>query len=786
MSKRVSITRGVSAVALCAWVSAAGAQQGNPFEADPAAIRAGRTLFASRCAICHDADAKGAQGPDLTVLWMAGKSDAQVFESVRRGVENTVMPPSAASDEEIWAIVAYLRSIGTVPPFTSDRGDAAQGREIFASTCASCHRAEGGGGALGPDLSRIALIRSREALVSAIREPSAAIDPAYRTVTLVAHDGERIEGIAKGEDAFSIQIIDNENRLQGYLKADLADVVAESESLMPAYGQREISKRELDDLLAFLGTLREAGAAGAGADGALVGAAGVTDADLRAGLADATRWLTFSGDYSGQRHSPLRQITPENVHRLRPIWISQSGTYARGRGFETTPLIFDGVLYVTGPNNFAWALDARTGRRFWEYRRELPNDLTYGATAPVNRGFGILGDRLFMVTLDAHLLALDRRTGAVLWDVALADYHVGYSATHAPLVVGGKVIVGISGGEYATRGFLGAYDPDDGTRLWRFNTIPEPGEPGSETWPSTEVMARGGGGTWMTGSYDPELDLVYWGTGNPNPDFYGADRAGDNLFTASIVAIEVQTGKLRWHYQFTPHDTHDWDSNHVPVLAELTIAGEARRVVMVANRNGFFYVLDRTNGELLLARPFTDTTWAREIGHDGRPIVLDADGSRGCLPDVWGGTNFMPPSFDPTLRLFFVTARETCASFHPEPPELVAGQASLGGVAWADRRFRPYGALRAIDVTTGERRWEFRHATPTMAGVMSTASGLVFAGDNAGNFIAFDSRTGKNLWHYATGASIWGAAAMTHMLDGRQHVLIPSGSALIAFALGDE
>ena len=269
---------------------------------------------------------------------------------------------------------------------------------------------------------------------------------------------------------------------------------------------------------------------------------GVTYEDILQGLEDPSRWLTFSGDYSGQRHSPLTQITPENVHRLSPQWTFQTGNLTRGRGFETTPLVLDGVLYVTGSNNYAWALDARTGRRFWQYRRNLPNDLTYGASAPVNRGFGMLGDRLFMVTLDAHLLALDRKTGGVLWEIELADYRVGYAATLAPLVIDGKVIVGISGGEYPTRGFLDAYDPETGERIWRFNTIPGPGEPGSETWPpDAENLARGGGGTWMTGSYDPDLDLLYWGTGNPNPDYYDETREGANLYTNSIVALEANT-----------------------------------------------------------------------------------------------------------------------------------------------------------------------------------------------------------------------------------------------------
>jgi alcohol dehydrogenase (cytochrome c) len=312
--------------------------------------------------------------------------------------------------------------------------------------------------------------------------------------------------------------------------------------------------------------------------------------------------------------------------------------------------------------------------------------------------------------------------------------------------------------------------------------VPGPGEPGSETWPTDESAARGGGGTWMTGSYDPELGLLYWGTGNPNPDFNGVDRAGDNLYTASLLAIEADTGKLRWHYQFTPHDTHDWDSNHVPVLATLPWDGADRRVVMVANRNGFFYVIDRVTGELLLGKPFTATTWAREIGADGRPIVLNADGSGGCLPDTYGATNFNPPSYDPRLKLFFVSARETCAMFSSLPPVFTPGQVSVAGVVWADRD-RAFGAVRAIDVSTGALKWEFRVPQPNFSGVMTTASGLVFTGDLEGNFIALDSASGKELWHYQTGASIWGAAAMTYMQDGRQQVLIPSGSVLFSFAL---
>jgi alcohol dehydrogenase (cytochrome c) len=504
--------------------------------------------------------------------------------------------------------------------------------------------------------------------------------------------------------------------------------------------------------------------------------------DILNGFNDQERWLTYSGDYSSQRHSPITQINTENVKQLRPVWTFQTGTTTRGRGFETTPLVDDGVLYVTGSNNYAWAIDARTGRTFWQYRRNLPDDLTYGASAPVNRGFGMLGNRLFMVTLDAHLLAFDRRSGDILWDVELADYRIGYAATLAPLVIDGKVIVGISGGEYATRGFIDAYDPQTGEQIWRWNSIPGPGEPGSETWPDDpQILAAGGGGTWMNGSYDAELDLIYWGVGNPNPDYYGDSRPGDNLYSNSVVALDAETGNLRWHYQFTPHDLNDWDANQIPVLADFEWEGQMRKLVMLANRNGFFYVMDRVTGELLLGKPFTATTWAREIGADGRPIILN-DGSFGCVPDPWGGTNFMPPSFYPDLGLFFVTARETCATFVPEKPDLVPGQASFGGSVFIDST-QGSGALRALDVATGELAWEFTYPSPTFGGVMTTASGLVFAGDHEGNFMAFDARSGENLWHYQTGSRIWGAAAMTYMLDGRQQVLIPSGTTLTAFAL---
>ena len=522
----------------------------------------------------------------------------------------------------------------------------------------------------------------------------------------------------------------------------------------------------------------------------------VTSQDLLDGLKNPTRWLTFSGDYTGQRHSPLKLLTPQNVAGLVPQWVFQTDVPGLpGRGLENTPLAVDGILYVTGNNNQAWAIDGRTGRPIWGYRRQLPANFSASVCCgPVNRGFAILGDWLYMGTLDAHLVALDRKAGGVMWDAAVGDLKNANAITAAPLIVKNKVIIGVAGGDFSSRGYIDAYDAKTGVRAWRFNTIPSPGEPGSNSWPSAEAAARGGGAVWVTGSYDPALNLVFYGTGNPNPDYYGDDRSGDNLYTCSLLALDADTGKLRWHYQFTPHDIHDWDSAHVPVQADLTIGGQPRKVIMVANRNGFFYTLDRESGKLLVAKPFIDgSNWAKEIGSDGRPVVLDNIGSpTHCLPDNHGGTNFQPPAFDPNLGLFFVTAHETCAVWEGKKPVEPIGlgvRVPSGGRILVEGHDQ-FSALRAIDPITGKRRWEHRYrAYPSTVsldltgGLMSTASGLLFTGDNDGYFYAFEAATGKQLWKFQTGAPVWGSAPVTYMLDGRQWVLTTAGLTFTAFAL---
>lgn len=508
----------------------------------------------------------------------------------------------------------------------------------------------------------------------------------------------------------------------------------------------------------------------------LVAGQDISSQQLLDGLKNPSRWLSYSGDYSGQRHSPLTQITPSNVQQLTVQWAFQTGALGR---FEATPIVVDGMIYVTGPNNYAWAIDARTGRRIWTYQRPLPE--LPGTN--VNRGFAVFGNKLYMTTIDAHLIALDMKTGNVVWDSVIDERRRGYYATIAPLVVRDKVVVGIGGADEGTRGFIDAFDAETGKRSWRFWTVPEPGAPGSDTW-TGNAWEHGGGSAWLTGTYDPELNLIYWGTGNPAPDLLGEVRQGDNLYTAAVVALDPDTGKLRWHYQFTPHDTRDWDAVQIPVLADINAGGTRRKVLMLANRNGFFYTLDRTNGKLIVGKPFVQTTWAKEVGADGRPIELPGSqptekGSLIC-PDVTGATNWNSPAFNPATGLFYVTAREACATFYAWRQEFIEDRDFFGGAGM--RAGRGYGAVRAIDPLTGQVKWESKQFTPSVSGLLTTASSLVFGGDADGSITAYDARNGRVLWNFQTGAGIL-AAPSTVMVGGKQLVLIGSGTTLFAFGL---
>ena len=510
----------------------------------------------------------------------------------------------------------------------------------------------------------------------------------------------------------------------------------------------------------------------------------ITSDRLASAARDPGQWLTYSGAYNGQRYSALDQVDRHNVDQLALRWVFQTGVTG---DHETTPLVADGIMYLTTPQNHAFALDVRTGRPMWHYERHLPEKMSL-CCGPQNRGFGMLGGRLFMATLDAHVVALDAKTGHVVWDVAAADADKGYSFTVAPLVVRDKVIVGVAGGEYGVRGFIDAYDAETGRRAWRFYTIPAQGEPGSETWKG-DSWKRGGSPAWVTGSYDPALNTVYWGTGNPGPQLYGQNRQGDNLFSDSLVALDADTGALKWYFQFTPHDVHDWDSTHVPVLIDEAIDGQPRKLVAVANRNGFFYLLDRTNGRFLLAKPYTEVTWATGIAADGRPIVRPgsdptAEGARVC-PGGVGGTNWHSPSYSPQTRLLYIFSKEQCNTFLADEelePTLRPGRPYIGSAFLPMPQEPDASAVKAIDPLTGRIRWEFKHFSGAWAGVLSTAGGLVFSGDGQGNFIALDADTGTDLWHLQLGGSIQ-AAAISYSVEGRQFVTVPAGSALFTFAL---
>lgn len=511
---------------------------------------------------------------------------------------------------------------------------------------------------------------------------------------------------------------------------------------------------------------------------ASVASAQVTSDRLLNASKEPQNWLTYNGDYAGRRFSSLEQINAGNVPQLIPKWAYQ--TMAGGK-FETTPLVVDGILYGTGQDDRAFALDAHTGRPIWQYQRNLPDDIR-PCCGRVNRGFAMLGDRLFMGTLDAHVVALDAKTGNVLWDTPAIEYTKGYSFTLAPLVIKNLVLVGVSGGEYGIRGFIDAYDPATGERKWRFYTIPAPGEPGSSSWEG-DSWKIGGSPAWITGTYDPETNTTFWTTGNPSPSNRGIGRSGDNLYSNSLLALDPDTGKLKWYFQFTRHDEHDYDATQIPVM----VNDGDRKVILQANRNGFFYLIDRTTGKLLHADSYAKVSWSKEKDASGAPVpAKDAsptpEGNRVC-PGAAGATNWMSPTYDPQTKLFYVTAREQCDVFSTAPQPYNAGHAYYGSAYFPNEDAAPfYGALRALDPDTGKIKWEWKHPSPTWSGVLSTAGGLVFTGDAEGNFIALDAATGKALWHFQCGASVY-SAPMTYAINGKQYVAVAAGSTLFTFGL---
>lgn len=513
-------------------------------------------------------------------------------------------------------------------------------------------------------------------------------------------------------------------------------------------------------------------AAGVLAAAVLTGAQGLDPKSILHPSPDS--WPTYNGDYSGKRFSSLRQINTTNAGRLAMQWAFQ--TDVATNGLKSTPLLVNGTLYLTQPDDI-WAVDARSGQQNWHYHYHANEGLHIG-----QRGVGMYQERLYFETPDAHLLCLDAKSGEVEWDVELADVKLGYWATMAPLIIRDHVIVGISGDFNDLHGFIDSFDPITGKLQWRWDSLPKPGAPGSNTWPkNSDAIEHGGGMTWITGTYDPELNLLYWGTGNPNPVLAGYTRLGDNLFTCTIVALNPDTGKLVWYFQPSPHDVHDWDAVQTPVIVDAEFHGARRKLLLHASRNGYYFVLDRTDGKPLLSVPYEEINWSKGVNAKGQPIANPEKNPSpaGTLvePDALGATNWMPPSFDPDTGLLYVDTHRCFSLYY----DMSAGRPE--GFAGRDLSVWAQSSLKAIDYQTGQTRWEHDLGPgDNWAGVLSTAGGLVFTGDVHGNVLALNARTGRTLWHASCGSQEQGPP-ITYALDGRQYLLTGCHGVLFAWAL---
>jgi len=497
----------------------------------------------------------------------------------------------------------------------------------------------------------------------------------------------------------------------------------------------------------------------------------------------AENWPSYNGDYTGRRFSSLREINKTNVSQLRAAWVFHPGNSQR---LEATPVVIRGTMYLTSAND-VFAIDAHTGRAIWHYSRPVSSGLLDDAAAHKSRGVAVWGKFVYSETDDAHLLCLDARSGNLLWDVQYADKVKQYGATSAPLVVKDMVIAGTSGGDSGVRGFLAAYDAKTGDFKWRLWTIPGPGEFGSESWPGNSYL-YGGGTTWMPGTYDPELDTLYWTTSNAAPDFAGDSRPGDNLYTACVLAIDPNTGKLKWYFQFTPHDIYDYDANETPLLVDAEENNTTRHLLVQANRNGFYYVLDRSNGKFLRAAAFVKKlNWATGVDASGRPIYSDKvptkDGTYIC-PGIVGATNWFSPSYNPNTGLFYVMALENCNLYFTKPKPFTQGETYYGTGTKLPPNEHSQKILLALSVADGKEVWRYPQVGRgnSWGGTLTTAGGLVFFADDANSLEAVDAENGHALWYFNTGQSFT-ASPMTYAVDGIQYVAISAGSDVFSFAL---
>ena len=791
-------------VASAAVVVARQTQQTNPFANDAVAVASGRDLFAQICQSCHGPGAQGSdRGPALaTTALRQGNADADLFRSIRSGVPGTQMAGfPALSEQDIWRLVTYLRTLQATQASPASpspaTGDPNAGESLFFGDagCASCHEVNARGGVVGPDLSAAGLFSSETLRLRIVDPNSPAAQTGRgsrgavpRTVVVKTADGREIKGVRRNEDTFSLQMTDLSGQLHLLDKRSLASVTIDEKSLHPPDYKTRLSESDLTNLVAYLLTQK-------GRDSTKTAKAppvpgGVTYERLLKSKAEPHNWLMYWGDYQGTHYSPLSSITPANVGQLRPAW---SAPFPGDTVSESMPLVVDGVMYATsgGSPRTVTAIDARTGRQIWRFVRpqKIRNP---GETDVVNRGVAIFGHRLFVGTNDAALLCIDARTGLLLWEVQVADTMEGFNITSPPLIVKDKIIVGHAGGEYAIRGFLDAYDVM-GKHLWRFYTIPAPGEFGNETWKG-DSWKTGGGGTWLTGTYDPELNTLYWPIGNPAAMTDRSVRGdGDNLFTDSVVALDPDTGQRKWHYQFTPNDGHDWDSTEDMVLVDRMWRGRQRKLLLHGDRNGHFYVLDRTTGEFLAGTPFIHQTWNSGFDAKGRPRPIpgsnsSAEGSFLVYPTPGGATNFGAPSYSAMTGLFYLEYSEAGTVYISAPQVPQKGREYLGqGPARTLSRGpndpAPNAGIKALDPETGKTVWDFKLFQGSLAnGVLATAGGILFASSRDGNVIALDAKTGKYLWHYQTSGN-HAASPISYAINGRQYIALTAGNVLYSFTL---
>jgi len=746
-------------------------------------IDPGRRQFTARCASCHGADGAGGEfGPSILEVRRTGPAASRSIRNIiTEGVPESGMPPFSLPPAELDPLVTYVEGLRSPAAAHPAAGDAQAGETYFfgKGNCTTCHMVAGRGGILGPDLSNLGREARLAQIEAALRDPNALPVPGYKFASVHLRSGQTIRGLVKNESNYELELFGLDGTLRFLSRDEISVEMPETKPLMPPVNATDQERR---DLVAYLSRLET----DKSPDAVLAGHAAARGEPAFSAIADPKPgdWPTYNGHLSGNRHSPLSQINASNIAQLGARWMFN---IPGSRRLEVTPVVVDGTMYVTMANE-AYALDAASGRQIWHYSRPLTKGVIGDAGTAINRGVAVLGDRVFMVTDHAHLIALNRFTGQLLWDSEMADFRKHYGATSAPLVVKDLVISGTSGGDEGARGFIDAYRASTGEHAWRFWTMPAPGEPLSETWVG-RAIEHGCVDSWLTGTYDPSTDLIYWPTGNPCPDFNGDERKGDNLYSSSVLALEPETGKLRWYYQFSPHDLHDWDATETPMLIDTEFRGRQRKLLVQANRNGFFYVLDRVTGEFLLAEPFVKKlNWASGIGTDGRPKLLPGQeptpqGTETC-PSMGGATNWMSTAFNPSTGLFYVMAMEACNIYVKSSAWWQPGQSFYGGGARRVPGETGQKFLRAIDVKTGKIAWEVPQvgAGASAGGVLSTAGGVVFLGDDSGAFAAVDAKDGKPLWHFNTNAA-FRASPMTYMAGGKQYVSMAAGSNIIAFAL---